>query len=49
MDDAFVQSVTDRYVELFERITGKTFSPAPTSDINARILKALERYLGSKN
>ena len=41
MDDAFVQSVTDRYVELFERITGKKFVPADTSDINGRIQMAL--------
>ena len=42
MDDAFVQSVTDRYVELYERITGMTFVPADTSGINERIQKALE-------
>ena len=46
MDDAFVHSVTDRYVELFERITGSTFHPAPTEDINARIQKAVSEYLG---
>ncbi|HEY0977232.1 MAG TPA: phosphoribosylaminoimidazolesuccinocarboxamide synthase [Flavobacteriales bacterium] len=46
MDDAFVQTVTDRYVELFERITGERFVPAPTGDINARIQKALDGYLG---
>ena len=46
MDDAFVQSVTDRYVELYERITGERFVPASTEDINGRIQKALEGYLG---
>jgi phosphoribosylaminoimidazole-succinocarboxamide synthase len=46
MDDAFVQSVTDRYVELYERITGETFVPAPTEDINARVQKAVVEYLG---
>ena len=46
MDDAFVQTVTDRYVELYERITGERFTPAPTGDINARIQKALTAYLG---
>jgi phosphoribosylaminoimidazole-succinocarboxamide synthase len=45
MDDAFVHSVTDRYVELYERITGGVFVPAPVDDINARIQKALEEYL----
>ncbi|MBK9177055.1 MAG: phosphoribosylaminoimidazolesuccinocarboxamide synthase [Flavobacteriales bacterium] len=46
MDDAFVQSVTDRYVELYERITAERFAPAPTDDINARVQKAVASYLG---
>lgn len=46
MDDAFVQSVTERYVELYERITGQTFVPAPTGDINARVQAAVSAYLG---
>ncbi len=45
MDDAFVQSVTDRYVELYERITGERFVPANTEDVNARIQGALTQYL----
>jgi phosphoribosylaminoimidazole-succinocarboxamide synthase len=46
MDDAFVQSVTDRYTELFERITGQRLIAAPTEDMNGRIQKALEGWLG---
>lgn len=45
MDDAFVQSVTDRYVELYERLTGERLVAAPTSDINGRIQAALATYL----
>lgn len=45
MDDAFVESVTGRYVELFERITGEQFRPADTTDINGRIQKNLLAYL----
>ena len=41
MDDAFVQSVTDRYVELFEKITGERFQAAATEDMNGRIERAL--------
>lgn len=37
MPDAFVQSVTDRYIELFEKVTGKNFVPAQTTDIPKRI------------
>ena len=44
MDDAFVQLVSQRYIELYERITGTAFVPAPTDDINARIQQALAVY-----
>jgi len=46
MDDGFVRSVTERYTELYERITGERFMPAPTEDMNARVQFALENYLG---
>lgn len=46
MDDAFVQSVTDRYVELYERITGEHFQVAPTDDINARVQNAVNAFIG---
>ena len=46
MDDAFVQSVTDRYVELYERITAEHFVPAETADINSRVQRALEQWIG---
>ena len=45
MDDAFVQSVTGRYVELYERLTGQRFVPADTTDINARLQRALQAWL----
>jgi phosphoribosylaminoimidazole-succinocarboxamide synthase len=45
MDDAFVRSVTERYVELHDRITGAAFVPADTTDIGARIQRNLEAYL----
>lgn len=45
MDDAFVGSVTARYVELFEKITGHLFRPADTTDINERIRRNLLAYL----
>lgn len=45
MDDAFVQSVTGRYVELYERLTGQRFVPADTTDINARLERTLQAWL----
>ncbi|WP_420461299.1 phosphoribosylaminoimidazolesuccinocarboxamide synthase [Neolewinella sp.] len=41
MPDAFVDSVTQRYTELFEMITGKAFVPADSSDIEGRIRRSL--------
>jgi len=45
MPDDFVQTVTDRYIELYERITGKNFIKADTSDIENRIRKNVETFL----
>ena len=46
MPDDFVNLVTDRYVELYEKITGKAFEKTDGSDILERIerniLKALK-------
>ena len=46
MSDAYVKSVSDRYIELYERITGKGFVPADTRDVAGRIQHALDAYLG---
>lgn len=37
MPDDFVQTVSDRYIELYERVTGQHFQPAPTTEIRSRI------------
>lgn len=46
MDDAFVNSVSARYIELFEKITGRKFEKAPQAHISTRIenniLKAIQ-------
>jgi phosphoribosylaminoimidazole-succinocarboxamide synthase len=47
MPDEFVQTITDRYIELYERITGKEFVKSDTSDIQARIQKNVDAYLES--
>ena len=46
MPDDFVQSVTTRYVELFERVTGRSFEPAKTENIEERIQKNIQTYFG---
>ncbi len=37
MTDEFVESVSKRYIELYEHITGKTFVPAPETNLTDRI------------
>ena len=45
MPEEFVQTITDRYIELYERITGKTFIKSETLDITNRIQTNVENYL----
>ena len=47
MPDEFVNTITDRYIELYERITGKKFEKSDTTDIQARIQKNVENYINS--
>jgi phosphoribosylaminoimidazole-succinocarboxamide synthase len=45
MDDAFVKSVSDRYIELFENITGQKFVKEDVSpaDIEKKIIESLKK------
>ena len=45
MTDEFVQSVTDRYVELYENIVGEKFVKDDCADIAARIEANINAYL----
>ena len=45
MPEEFVQTITDRYIELYERISGNTFVKAEISDIANRIQSNVENYL----
>ena len=48
MTDEIVNSITDRYIELYEHITGETFVKAENcADIPARIEKNVTEYLNS--
>ena len=49
MPDEFVTVVTDRYVELYEMITGNTFEKADTTNIEARIQKNVTDFLSTYN
>jgi len=45
MSDRFVESVSDRYIELYEKITGEKFVKADTSDLEDRIENNLKNML----
>jgi len=48
MTDEYIQTVSDRYIELFENIIGEKFIKADISDINNRIKKNVLDYLSKK-
>lgn len=45
MPDSFVQTVTDRYIELYEKITGLKFEKSDTTDIQDRIQRNVDQFL----
>ncbi len=45
MTDEYIQSVSERYIELYEQITGETFIKADISNIEKRIEGNVLRYL----
>lgn len=47
MPDDFIQVVSERYIELFEKITGTSFQRADIKDIPARIQQNIEDYLSN--
>jgi phosphoribosylaminoimidazole-succinocarboxamide synthase len=47
MNDELVESISDRYIELFEKITGTAFVRAETTDIASRIEKSILDYLAN--
>lgn len=47
MPDEFVNTVTERYIELYEKITGEKFVKADNSDIESRIEKNVLGFLDS--
>ncbi|HKJ47820.1 MAG TPA: hypothetical protein VJ973_01955, partial [Christiangramia sp.] len=45
MSDEYIESVSERYIELYENITGEKFQKADVSNIESRIQKNVESYL----
>jgi phosphoribosylaminoimidazole-succinocarboxamide synthase len=49
MTDDFVESVSERYIELYENITGEKFEKADISDVMSRIESNITTYLKQHN
>ncbi|WP_372975977.1 phosphoribosylaminoimidazolesuccinocarboxamide synthase [Muriicola sp.] len=47
MTDEYIKTVSDRYIELFENITGEAFRPADISDIKKRIENNVLNFLNT--
>ena len=47
MSDDYIESVSERYIELYEKITGTKFVKADLSDIESRIEKNVLNYLNT--
>ncbi|NND63934.1 MAG: phosphoribosylaminoimidazolesuccinocarboxamide synthase [Flavobacteriaceae bacterium] len=47
MSDEYIETVSERYIELYENITGETFHKADVSNIQQRIEKNVLEYLKS--
>jgi phosphoribosylaminoimidazole-succinocarboxamide synthase len=48
MNDAYIESVSERYIELYENILGEKFVKADIQNIDKRIEKNVLEYLSSK-
>ncbi len=47
--DAYAESVSERYIELYEKITGEAFVKAPyAGDLSERIAKNVSDYLSNR-
>lgn len=46
MPDAFVQEISDRYIELYERVTGLTFEAPDTTNVPERIEENVLKVIG---
>ena len=46
--DSYAESVSERYIELYEHITGETFVKAEGEDLSSRIEKNVKAYLASR-
>lgn len=49
MTDEYCRSVSDRYIELYEKVTGRKFVPAPEEDAEPRIERNVRQWLEARS
>jgi phosphoribosylaminoimidazole-succinocarboxamide synthase len=47
MSEEWVQTISNRYIELYEKVTGRNFNPAPTENIASRVENNILDWLKS--
>jgi len=45
MSDSLIDSISERYIELYEKITGQSFEKATISNMQERIQENISNYL----
>lgn len=48
MNDAFISSISERYIELFEKVSGKKFERATTDSIENRVEENVLKFLNER-
>ena len=48
MTDAYCESVSERYIELYEHVTGEKFVKTDDADLSDRIRRNVEAYLAAR-
>jgi phosphoribosylaminoimidazole-succinocarboxamide synthase len=49
MPDSFVNEISEKYIQLYELITGKNFVKDSSEDVDARILRNVNQFLVKRN
>ena len=48
MTNEYIETVSERYIELYEKIIGDSFVKSDISNIESRILENVENYLKNR-
>lgn len=48
MSEEFIETISERYIELYESIVGKKFVKAPSDEVKNRVYSNVENYLNKK-